>query len=52
MTREQIQSYFELYERVQRDEVSQSYWQDFCTVLLEGIMEEHKDVFVRLKERG
>lgn len=52
MTKEQIETYYIEFEKLQKNEISYIEWGIFCTVLLEEIMEEHKDVFVRLKERG
>jgi hypothetical protein len=32
-------------------EISEEEWKEYCTVLLEEIMEDAKDVFIRMKER-
>jgi hypothetical protein len=46
--------YYEMYDKVQRGEISQEVWADYCMQLLGDIMEqpEIKAVFVRLKNRG
>lgn len=52
MTREQIKTYYEIHEQFSNGEISENNWRNFCDVLLEEIMQEHKDVFLRLKESG
>ena len=46
--------YYEMYDKVQRGEISQEVWADYCMQLLSEMMEqpEIKAVFVRLKNRG
>jgi hydrogenase maturation factor HypE len=51
MKKETIQQYYENLLKLEKDEWNQQQWQDYCMVVLGEIMEEHKDVFVRLKER-
>lgn len=51
MTENQIKQYYENLEKFSRNEWTNQQWYDYCTVLLGELMEEHKDVFIRLKER-
>ena len=44
--------YYEMYAAVQRGEITQEAWVDYCMKLLADIMEDNKDVFIRLKYRG
>lgn len=44
--------YYEMYDKVQRGEITQEDWVDYCMQLLFEIMEDNKDVFIRLKNRG
>jgi hypothetical protein len=44
--------YYEMYDKVQRGEITQEDWVDYCMKLLFEIMEDNKDVFIRLKNRG
>ncbi len=51
--REKMQSqYFEKFQAVQNGTISAQEWQDFCFQLLSLIMEDEKEIFVRLKNRG
>jgi hypothetical protein len=43
--------YYLMLEKFERDEITQQQWYDFCAMILGVIMEENKDVFVRLKDR-
>lgn len=45
------EKYFEMYDAVQRGDITQEVWVEYCMNLLSDIMEEHKDVFIRLKNR-
>jgi hypothetical protein len=47
------EQYFEMYAKVQRGEISQEVWAEYCMGLLSDIMEtpEIQAVFVRLKNR-
>jgi hypothetical protein len=51
MTKDQIEQYYIMLEKFSRDEITQQQWYDYCTVVLGEMMLEHKDVFVRLKDR-
>ena len=44
--------YYEMFAAVQQGTITQDVWVDYCMKLLADIMEENKDVFVRLKHRG
>ena len=46
-----INQYYTMLEKFERDEITQQQWYDFCAMILGVIMEENKDVFVRLKNR-
>jgi hypothetical protein len=46
-----IKQYYDMFEKFERDEITSQQWYDFCSVILGEIMEEHKDVFIRLKSR-
>ena len=41
-----------MYAAVQRGEITQEAWVDYCMKLLADIIEDNKDVFIRLKYRG
>jgi hypothetical protein len=43
--------YYTMLEKFERDEITQQQWYDFCAMILGDLMEQHKDVFVRLKNR-
>jgi hypothetical protein len=43
--------YYEMFDKVQRGEITQEAWVDYCMKLLADIMEDNKDVFIRLKDR-
>lgn len=47
-------NYFEMYDKVQRGEISQEVWADYCMQLLSDLMSEPEiqAIFVRLKHRG
>lgn len=45
------EKYYELFDKLNKGEISVTYWQDFCSAYLAQIMVEHKDVFERLKDR-
>lgn len=51
MKEELIKRYYETFEKLKRDEISQQQWNDLCLQILGEIMEENKDVFERLKNR-
>ena len=46
-----INQYYTMLEKVERKEITQQQWYAFCASILYVIMEENKDVFVRLKDR-
>lgn len=43
--------YYSALEKFQNDEITSQQWYDICAKLLGDLMEQHKDVFVRLKHR-
>lgn len=51
MTEEQIKRYYETREQLLNDEIELEEWRRFCDRFLDDIMEEHKEVFKRLKSR-
>ena len=51
MTPEMIEQYYVNLLKFQNDEWTSDMWGDYCTMVLGVLMEEHKDVFIRLKNR-
>lgn len=51
MKEERIKRYKEMFEKFTSGKITQEEWQAFCFVILGEVMEENKDVFVRLKNR-
>jgi hypothetical protein len=51
MKADRIKKYKEMFDRFNKGEITQEEWRKFCFVLLGEVMEENKDVFVRLKNR-
>lgn len=51
MKEELIKRYYENYEKLKRNQISDNQWNDLCLQILGEIMEENKDVFERLKNR-
>ena len=47
-----ITEYNEMFVKVQAGQITQEVWFDYCFQILSQIMEDNKDVFVRLKNRG
>ena len=43
--------YYTMLDKVERKEITQQQWYAFCASILSVIMEENKDVLVRLKNR-
>lgn len=52
MTREDVEEYYKNYAAMLEGHFSEEGWYKFCESFLREIMEENKDVLVRLKERG
>jgi len=48
----QINTYNETYQQFQNGKITLEEWQAFCFEVLCEIMEQIKDVLVRLKNRG
>ena len=51
MKEQLIEEYFENLEKVSKNQWTNQQWYDYCTAILGELMEEHKDVFIRLKNR-
>lgn len=43
--------YYEMFAKVQAGQITEQAWFDYCFKTLSQIMEDNKDVFVRLKNR-
>ena len=52
MTNERIEEYYTNFRKMENDEWTNQQWGDYCTMVLGELMEEHKDVFIRLKNRS
>jgi hypothetical protein len=48
---ETTQHYFNALKKFENGEITSQQWYDICTKLLGDIMEQNKDVFIRLKNR-
>jgi hypothetical protein len=51
MSKETINQYYTMLEKFERKEITQQRWYEFCALILEVLMDENKDVFIRLKNR-
>jgi hypothetical protein len=51
MDKQLTNQYYAMLEKYERDELTQQQWFAYCAMVLEVLMEENKDVFVRLKDR-
>lgn len=51
MNKQLTNEYYDMFEKFKRREITQQQWYAFCASVLSVIMEENKDVFVRLKNR-
>jgi hypothetical protein len=49
MKKEIIEQYYINLRKFENDEWTSQQWYDYCTSVLCELMEEHKDVFIRLK---
>ena len=47
-----ITEYKEMFAKVQAGQISERVWFDYCFQTLSEIMEDNKDIFIRLKTRG
>ena len=47
----EIASYNDMYAKALSGEITQDVWFEYCFRILSQIMEENKDVFIRLKNR-
>lgn len=52
MNEQMIQQYFENLQKFSNNEWTSQQWYNYCTMVLGELMEEHKDIFIRLKNRG
>lgn len=48
---ETAQHYYNALKKFENGEITSQQWYDICAKLLGDLMEQHKDVFVRLKDR-
>lgn len=48
---EVAQMYHNALQKFENGEITSQQWYDICAKLLGDLMEQHKDVFVRLKNR-
>jgi hypothetical protein len=51
MKQELVERYYDYYDRLKKGELTIQQWNDLCLLLLQEIMEENKDVLIRLKNR-
>lgn len=43
--------YYEMFAKVQSGIISEECWKDYCLNMLNEVLEQNKDVFIRLKNR-
>lgn len=51
MKQELIQQYFENLQKFQNGDWTSDMWYIYCASILDQLMEENKEVFIRLKNR-
>jgi hypothetical protein len=51
MDKQLTNQYYDMLEKFERKEITQQQWCAFCASILSVILEENKDVLVRLKNR-
>ena len=51
MNNETIEQFYINFRKFENDEWTSEQWYDYCTMVLGELMNEHKDVFIRLKNR-
>lgn len=51
MKQELIEEYFTNFIKFEKGEWTKEQWYDYCSDILCQLMDEHSDVFVRLKNR-
>jgi hypothetical protein len=51
VTAERAEEYAENFRKYQNNEWGCQQWADYCTMVLGELMNEHKDIFIRLKNR-
>lgn len=52
MTREQVTQYYQKMDQWQSGKITDNEWYMFCTVILGELLDENRDVLIRLKEGG
>jgi hypothetical protein len=43
--------YYEMFAKVQSGIISEEVWKEYCFNMLNEVLEQNKDVFIRLKNR-
>jgi hypothetical protein len=43
--------YYEMFAKVQSGIISEEVWKEYCFNMLDEVLEQNKDVFIRLKNR-
>jgi len=43
--------YYEMFAKVQSGIISEEVWREYCFNMLNEVLEQNKDVFIRLKNR-
>jgi hypothetical protein len=51
MKNELIEEYYKNLRKYENNEWSCQQWTDYCTMVLGELMLEHKDIFIRMRER-
>jgi hypothetical protein len=51
MDKQLTNQYYDMLDKFERREITQQQWYAFCASILNVIMEENKDVLIRLKNR-
>lgn len=51
MNEQMIKEYFINLRKYENNEWTSEQWYNYCTVVLGELMNEHKDIFIRLKNR-
>jgi hypothetical protein len=51
MNKDTANQYYAMLEKYECGEITQQQWFAYCAMVLEVLMEENKDVFIRLKNR-
>jgi hypothetical protein len=51
MNEQMIEQYFINLRKFENNEWTSQQWYDYCAMILGELMNEHKDIFIRLKNR-